>query len=291
MSESPYETNVFEDFGMDRVYLAGPMTGYKDFNFPAFHQAAAVLKKQFNLAVWSPAADDLNEGFDPSKDEAKPLAVYMAKDLPRVCEADGVVVLPGWKTSRGASIEVAVALGLHKPVVRYFDLTLVTPDDAGSDDYSWPDGDPLAFEEVVDFVPDGELLGTLPPESVAGEADRIVSTERGADYGHPLDDFGKVSGMAMALWGRGPETPEEHALYMILIKVSREANKHKRDNLVDICGYAKTLEMVVEERQRREELEAGREDILAMILGAFAPGDPEGERDVPACDCEECECK
>ena len=39
-------------------------------------------------------------------------------------------------------------------------------------------------------------------------------------------------------------TAEDVPLMMILLKVSREANKHKRDNLVDIAGYARTREML-----------------------------------------------
>ena len=88
-------------------------------------------------------------------------------------------------------------------------------------------------------------------ETICQEADRLVSNDRGSDYGHPLDDFGKVSGMAMALWGRGPETPEEHAIYMVLVKLAREVLKPKRDNRVDAAGYLKTLDMIIEERERR----------------------------------------
>jgi hypothetical protein len=83
-------------------------------------------------------------------------------------------------------------------------------------------------------------------ESVTAEAERLTRETRHNAYGHPADDFGKVTGMAQALWGRGPETPIEHAMYQILVKLSREAHEHKRDNLVDICGYARTIEMIVE---------------------------------------------
>lgn len=84
------------------------------------------------------------------------------------------------------------------------------------------------------------------------EEDAVVS-ERGAVYGHPLDDFGKVTGMALALWGRGPQTPEEHALYMILVKLARlEATPGHADSLLDIRGYVRTYEMILAERQRRD---------------------------------------
>jgi hypothetical protein len=47
-----------------------------------------------------------------------------------------------------------------------------------------------------------------------------------------------------------PVTPEQVALCMIAVKMSREVNAHKRDNLVDIAGYARTLETVKDLDQR-----------------------------------------
>lgn len=49
-----------------KLYLGGPMTGYPEFNFPAFHAAAAVLRADGH-EVWSPAEFDLTEGFDPRR--------------------------------------------------------------------------------------------------------------------------------------------------------------------------------------------------------------------------------
>lgn len=88
--------------------------------------------------------------------------------------------------------------------------------------------------------------------NVLEEADQITDGQRREDYGHPLDDFAKVQGMAKALWGRGPESEEEHALYMVFVKLAREQHTHKRDNIVDACGYLKTYQEIREERQRRE---------------------------------------
>lgn len=85
------------------------------------------------------------------------------------------------------------------------------------------------------------------------EADSLVGGDRGADYGHPLDDFSKVVGMAMALWGRGPQTAEEHGIYMMLVKIARQANRPKRDNMVDVAGYAATVQMCIDERARRAQ--------------------------------------
>ena len=93
-------------------------------------------------------------------------------------------------------------------------------------------------------------------ETILQEAQRLTGGDRNTDYGHPLDDFSKVTGMALALWGRGPQTPEEHAIYMVLVKIAREANRPKRDNRVDGAGYFQTLDMIHAERARRESVRA-----------------------------------
>jgi nucleoside 2-deoxyribosyltransferase len=98
------------------AYLAGPMRGYDEYNFPAFHAAAAKLRGH-GLDVWSPAEHDVNEdGFDPAKDTAQPMKHYMRRDLPAVLSADMVCVLPGWEKSQGACLEVHVARTCGIPV-------------------------------------------------------------------------------------------------------------------------------------------------------------------------------
>ena len=90
-------------------------------------------------------------------------------------------------------------------------------------------------------------------ETILQEASRLVHSDRGADYGHPLEDFTKTANLFNTLRGTSL-TAEDVALFMICVKLSREANKHKRDNLVDLCGYAETYMMVKDERCRRESI-------------------------------------
>lgn len=93
-------------------------------------------------------------------------------------------------------------------------------------------------------------------ESILQEAQRLVHGDRGADYGHPLDDFTKTATLFNTLTGANL-TPCDVALFMVCVKLSREANKHKRDNLVDAAGYLETWMMVIEERARRNATKAG----------------------------------
>jgi hypothetical protein len=93
-------------------------------------------------------------------------------------------------------------------------------------------------------------------DSVLTEAQSLVHGDRGVDYGHPLFDFGRTAGMvnkafAHLLKDGASFSAEDIGLIMILVKVSRQINRPKRDNLTDIAGYAETINMVL---AKREEL-------------------------------------
>jgi len=110
-----------------RVYLAGPMRGYPDFNFPAFHIGARRLR-DLGYEVFSPAERDIEahgEGvnnsptcnLDDVKDTGFSLRDALAADTQWISlRADAVVVLPGWQESKGAQAEVALARALGLPV-------------------------------------------------------------------------------------------------------------------------------------------------------------------------------
>ena len=92
-------------------------------------------------------------------------------------------------------------------------------------------------------------------ETILEEAQRIVYGDRGENYGHPFEDFSRTA----KIWSAILEievTPEQVALCMVGLKISREVNRPKRDNIVDGAGYFETLEMVKEERSRRKSMES-----------------------------------
>lgn len=94
----------------------------------------------------------------------------------------------------------------------------------------------------------------MTEKNILHEADRLTSRDRNQDYGHPYDDFGKTAKIMTVILQdilkEGCEVSREQvALCMIGVKLSRQLHQRKRDNLVDICGYARTLEMVIEKEE------------------------------------------
>lgn len=96
---------------MSTVYVAGPMTGYDDFNYPAFELAGSELKQR-GFTVLNPTASEAEN------DSGKPQEWhwYMRRAIRMVTEADAICLLPGWEESRGATLEVEVAKALQLDV-------------------------------------------------------------------------------------------------------------------------------------------------------------------------------
>lgn len=74
-------------------------------------------------------------------------------------------------------------------------------------------------------------------ETVAEEAQRIVTGDRRETYGPVVESFERIAKKWSATLGI-TVTAKQVALCMIDLKTCREVNKPHRDNWVDICGYA-----------------------------------------------------
>ena len=91
--------------------------------------------------------------------------------------------------------------------------------------------------------------------TILEEAQSLVHGDRGETYGHPMSDFTRTAAMWSAILGTKVE-PEQVGLCMIAVKISRQCNKHKRDNLVDLAGYAETIQMVMEKKESEKNVES-----------------------------------
>lgn len=91
-----------------RVYVAGPMTGYPDFNYPAFFAAERALR---NLGY-----DPINPARTEGREGCKTWLDFMRAALRDIADADAIATLPGWWDSRGASCEYRIGNDLGLPV-------------------------------------------------------------------------------------------------------------------------------------------------------------------------------
>jgi hypothetical protein len=106
----------------DYYYLGGPMTGYPSYNFPAFDLAKKQLEAR-GLKIVSPADVDREElGIDPDNveitDELLESIVRKDADLVIRCKR-GIILLDGWKASKGATAEHALARWMKHQVQEY----------------------------------------------------------------------------------------------------------------------------------------------------------------------------
>ncbi len=90
-------------------------------------------------------------------------------------------------------------------------------------------------------------------KSVCQIADEIVSGERRSTYGHPVKNFTEtaniLNAMGFSFQGRNLE-PEDVGMMMIGVKLARQLNKNTKDNIVDLIGYAKCIDLI---HQHKEE--------------------------------------
>jgi len=205
-----------------RIYISGPMSGLPEHNFPAFFAAEERLKQ----AGFQPLNPARNFGGDTERERSE----YILADLELLLQCDGLAMLPGWGKSRGAKLEYLLAWELRLPV-----LDIATLDVIKNTPTPWVQLHTLKIAESPRRV------------SVLAEAADVTSGERQKDYGHPRDDFARTAVMWNGLLAaklRAPITAMDIPLCMIAVKLAREAHRHKRDNLVDIAGYARTGAMV-----------------------------------------------
>ncbi len=122
-----------------RVYLAGPMRGYPECNFPAFHEGTAVLRRQGH-DVASPAEEDLKIGLDVtgfltcSNEELSAIAFDLDETIRRdvhfVLWAEAIILLPGWEKSTGVAGELNLARWARRQVGQLIDGEVVWGDPA-----------------------------------------------------------------------------------------------------------------------------------------------------------------
>ena len=108
-----------------RPYISGPMTGYANYNRSAFEEAEELLKKHYPKVI-NPLKLKDPEGLtgDPEYD----WTLYLARDMAIISKkVSFLVMLPGWKNSRGARLEKQFADNLGIQVFFFEHFKILNP--------------------------------------------------------------------------------------------------------------------------------------------------------------------
>jgi len=92
---------------LKRIYIAGPMTGHIELNFPAFHAAATRIRAAGHIAI-NPA--EINPDSSMSWHDC------MKADIAALVTCDAIHLLDGWEKSKGAMLEAHIAERLELEV-------------------------------------------------------------------------------------------------------------------------------------------------------------------------------
>jgi hypothetical protein len=113
---------------------------------------------------------------------------------------------------------------------------------------------------IMDAIDRELLLTTTAPREDLGLVTRCqqfdeimvgLNKERSDVYGHPLDDFHN-NAIGMEVINKCADPEIRHALAMIWVKVCRLVNTPEHfDTAADAAGYARTICMIIDERERR----------------------------------------
>lgn len=101
-----------------RVFLSGPMTGIKDYNFPLFNHIAEVLRK-CGYEVVNPV--DICKKYKKER-ILSDKAVFDAmiaeqQESEQTCNA--LVLLPGWENSKGVRLELKTAIEKNMHIIQW----------------------------------------------------------------------------------------------------------------------------------------------------------------------------
>lgn len=110
-----------------RIYIAGPMRGIPEWNFPAFDKAEDKWRALGHI-VFSPAQVDRALQYDPQNGESLDhLRHVIQMDIACIMAADALALLPGWEKSRGATVELSLAQFLGLPIYDAISMARIYP--------------------------------------------------------------------------------------------------------------------------------------------------------------------
>ena len=154
------------EHGMEKLFLAGPVTGIEYNNYPLFSRVATEFRN-VNFQVCSPA-----EFFDGKGDRER--KEYMLESIKWLLEADTIVLLPGWEKSPGAYLLASIAKELELICVEYAENDSDVPF-IEDQDTSFIQDDALTASNLGGLKTFQEFTGAFTPVEVDQDGNQIVT--------------------------------------------------------------------------------------------------------------------
>lgn len=226
-------------------YLSGPLSAdsreQAKRNMLAFEEAARVLRQRKNITIVSPIELDYEEKVATEHVEAgsKEWRYLLARDIQVVADpsTEGVYVLEGWEDSRGARLEVHVALELGKPVVTW-------PGRKGVDGEDCAAADNLAHwraEQIQSINGNGRHPTSERFHSILKELG-ATHDKKSLDYGTDQDPLANVrasSEWGMPSWvGAMVRATDKVRRLQTYAKKGELANESVEDAFIDLAVYS-----------------------------------------------------
>lgn len=83
-------------------------------------------------------------------------------------------------------------------------------------------------------------------KSILSEAEEIVNGSRHSDYGDAANNFHRIANIVNSMYPQLNINAQQCCAVLMAVKLIREGFRHKRDNLVDLCGYAELMNRLKE---------------------------------------------
>lgn len=97
-------------------YLSGPMSGLPEYNYPAFDRAAERLRaKGYTVVTPTEVGPNLEAKYGAERFSLS-YQQYVSANIIALLDCNAIILLPGWRNSRGAKLErhIAMVLGFDE---------------------------------------------------------------------------------------------------------------------------------------------------------------------------------